>query len=35
MDYVKKNDIHAFITAGNVSEIYGMWNRSKHKNVEK
>ena len=35
MDYVKKNDIHAFITAGNVSEIYGMWNRSKHKKVEK
>jgi uncharacterized membrane-anchored protein YitT (DUF2179 family) len=35
MDYVKKNEIHAFITAGNVSEIYGMWNRSKHKKVEK
>ena len=35
MDFVKKNDIHAFITAGNVSEIYGMWNRSKHKKVEK
>ena len=35
MDYVKKNDIHAFITAGNVSEIYGMWNKSKHKKVEK
>ena len=35
MDYVKKHDIHAFITAGNVSEIYGMWNRAKHKKVEK
>ena len=35
MDYVKKNEIHAFITAGNVSEIYGMWNRAKHKKVEK
>ena len=35
MDFVKKHDIHAFITAGNVSEIYGMWNRSKHKKVEK
>jgi uncharacterized membrane-anchored protein YitT (DUF2179 family) len=35
MDFVKKNDIHAFITAGNVSEIYGMWNKSKHKKVEK
>ena len=35
MDYVKKNNIQAFITAGNVSEIYGMWNKSKHKKVEK
>jgi len=35
MNYVKKNDIQAFITAGNVSEIYGMWNRAKHKKVEK
>ena len=35
MNFVKKNDIHAFITAGNVSEVYGMWNKSKHKKVEK
>ena len=35
MNFVKQNDIHAFITAGNVSEIYGMWNRAKHKKVEK
>lgn len=35
MNYVKKNDIQAFITAGNVSEIYGMWNKAKHKKVEK
>ena len=35
MDFVKKNDIHAFITAGNVSEVYGMWNKTKHKKVEK
>ena len=35
MNYIKKNDIHAFITAGNVSEIYGMWNKAKHKKVEK
>ena len=35
MNFVKKNDIHAFITAGNVSEVYGMWNRAKHKKVEK
>ena len=35
MNYIKKKDIHAFITAGNVSEIYGMWNKSKRKKVEK
>ena len=35
MNFVKKNDIHAFITAGNVSEIYGMWNKAKHKKLEK
>jgi uncharacterized membrane-anchored protein YitT (DUF2179 family) len=26
MDFIKSNDIHGFITAGNVSEIYGEWN---------
>ncbi len=26
MDFIKRNDIHGFITAGNVSEIYGEWN---------
>ena len=35
MNFVKKKDIHAFITAGNVSEVYGMWNKAKHKKVEK
>ena len=30
MDFMKKNDIHGFITAGNVSEIYGLWNKHKH-----
>jgi len=35
MEFVRKNNIQAFITAGNVSEIYGMWNRNKHKKVEK
>ena len=35
MNFVKQNNIEAFITAGNVSEIYGMWNKSKHKKVEK
>ena len=31
MNYMKKNDIHGFITAGNVSEIYGDWNQKKKK----
>ena len=35
MAYIKNKDIQAFITAGNVSEIYGSWNRPKHKKVEK
>ena len=29
MDFMKKNDIHGFVTAGNVSEIYGLWNKHK------
>ena len=29
MNYMKENDIHGFITAGNVSEIYGDWNQKK------
>ena len=35
MAFIKKHEIHAFITAGNVSEVYGLWNKSKHKKVEK
>ena len=35
MAYIKNKDIQAFITAGNVSEIYGSWNRPKHKKMEK
>jgi len=31
MNYLKENDIHGFITAGNVSEIYGDWNAKKKK----
>ena len=31
MDFMKTNDIHGFITAGNVSEIYGDWNQKKRK----
>ena len=34
MNYIKQHDIKAFITAGNVSEVYGLWNRRKNK-VEK
>jgi len=26
MNFIKKNNIHGFITAGNVSEVYGLWN---------
>jgi uncharacterized membrane-anchored protein YitT (DUF2179 family) len=29
MEYIKKSDIHSFITAGNVSEVYGLWNENK------
>ena len=27
MEYLKDNDIHSFITAGNVSEVYGLWHQ--------
>lgn len=30
MKYVKDNKIDAFITAGNVSEVYGLWSNHKH-----
>lgn len=30
MDFIRKQNIQAFITAGNVSEIYGLWNRERH-----
>lgn len=29
MDYISKNEIQAFITAGNVSEVYGLWFKDK------
>ncbi len=29
MEFVSKNEIHAFITAGNVSEVYGLWFKDK------
>lgn len=29
LEYINKNDINAFITAGNVSEVYGLWAKNK------
>ena len=31
MEFLKQNDIHGFITAGNVNEVYGDWNQKKKK----
>ncbi len=31
MEYISKNDVKAFITAGNVSEVYGLWFKDKKK----
>jgi uncharacterized membrane-anchored protein YitT (DUF2179 family) len=33
MNFMKKNDIHGFITAGNVSEVYGLWKKKTHHGV--
>ena len=33
MDYMRVNDIHGFVTAGNVSEIYGDWHQKKKKKI--
>lgn len=38
MAYINKNEIRAFITAGNVSEVYGLWAKDKKRvkqNVDK
>ena len=36
MGFIKDNDINAFITAGNVSEVYGLWNKQrKHQNGQR
>lgn len=29
MSFMKENDIRSFVTAGNVSEVYGLWNPKK------
>lgn len=34
MGFINKNEINAFTTAGNVSEVYGFWNKSKRKTKE-
>jgi len=34
MNYLKENDIKGFITAGNVSEVYGSWNNQKRNEIE-
>ena len=31
LEYINKNEINAFTTAGNVSEVYGFWNKNKKK----
>ncbi len=35
MNMIRKRNIPAFITAGNVSEIYGLWNNQKHHKTRK
>ncbi|MEG1027995.1 MAG: YitT family protein [Oscillospiraceae bacterium] len=35
MEHLTKNNIDAFVTAGNVSEIYGIWNDKKPNKVKK
>jgi uncharacterized membrane-anchored protein YitT (DUF2179 family) len=36
MAYIKDNDIQAFMTAGNVSEVYGLWTKhSKRQKIQK
>lgn len=34
MEWIGNNEIHAFITAGNVSEVYGFWIKDKKKAKE-
>ena len=34
MAFLKEEKIHSFITAGNVSEVYGLWNSKKKKKEE-
>ena len=29
-EYIEKNNINAFMTAGNCSEVHGLWNKQSH-----
>lgn len=33
MSFLKDNSIHSFTTAGNVSEVYGLWLKNSHRNA--
>ena len=33
MGFLKENNIHSFITAGNVSEVYGLWHEKTRKKI--
>ncbi|MBP5571951.1 MAG: YitT family protein [Bacteroidales bacterium] len=35
MNHIRNHNIKCFITAGNVSEVYGMWNTAKNKKLSK
>ena len=35
MGFIRDNNIQAFITAGNVSEVYGAWSDNKKKKIKK
>ena len=36
MKFINDNEINAFITAGNVSEVYGLWgDKNRHKSIHK
>lgn len=35
MNHIRVHNIKCFITAGNVSEVYGIWNNAKNKNLNK
>ena len=35
MNHIRVHDLKCFITAGNVSEVYGKWNTAKNRNLSK